>query len=93
MGDLSKLGSREKYYTLGSLPFFLTVVIGLQLKEYILKIADTSVFSVAAFFLFIAVLALLYAPETLPEKKMELRRLRNFAEEAKKIKEKYESKI
>jgi hypothetical protein len=46
----------------------------------------------ASFFLFVAVLPLIYAPETLPEKKMELRRLRSFAEEARKAKEKYERK-
>jgi hypothetical protein len=50
-------------------------------------------FSVAAFFLFLAVLPLISAPETLPEKKMELRRLRSFAEEAQKAKEKYERKL
>ena len=44
----------------------------------------TRAFSLAAFFLFVAVLPLWIAPETLPEKKMELRRLRNFADEAKK---------
>ena len=33
------------------------------------------------------------APETLPEKKIELRRLRKFAEDAKKAKEKYERKM
>jgi len=50
-------------------------------------------FSVAAFFLFLAVLPLISAPETLPEKKVELRRLRSFAEEAQKAKEKYERKV
>jgi hypothetical protein len=47
---------------------------------------------VAAFFLFIAVFPLLYASETLPEKKIELRRLRSFAEEAQKARDKYERK-
>ncbi|PVX24936.1 MAG: hypothetical protein CW716_09090, partial [Candidatus Bathyarchaeum sp.] len=49
-------------------------------------------FSLAAFFLFVAVMPLVFAPETLPEKKMELRRLRSFAEEAQKAKENYERK-
>ena len=35
---------------------------------------------------------LVFAPETLPEKKMELRRLRSFADEARKAREKYERK-
>jgi len=91
-GDISQSGSREKYYTLGALPFFLTYIIGLSLEGYIFKIQDTSIFSVAAFFLFLAVLPLFYAPETLPEKKMELRRLRSFADDAKKMREKFENK-
>ena len=91
-GDISQSGSREKYYALGVLPFFLTYIIGMALEWYILQIPDTSIFSVAAFFLFLAVLPLLYVSETLPEKKMELRRLRSFAEEARKAKEKYERK-
>jgi MFS family permease len=91
-GDLSEFGSREKYYAIGISPFFLTSIFQLFSGKYLMEIPNTSAFSLAAFFLFLAVLPLLYAPETLPEKKMELRRLRKFAEEAKKAKEKYERK-
>ena len=49
-------------------------------------------FGKEAWFLFVAVIPLVFAPETLPEKKMELRRLRSFAEEAKRAKEKFERK-
>jgi len=34
----------------------------------------------------------LYAPETLPERKIELRRVRKYVEVARKVKEKYEEK-
>lgn len=91
-GDISQSGFREKYYAIGILPLYLTYILGLNLEGYILSIEKTSIFSVAAFFLFIAVLPLWYAPETLPEKKIELIRLRSFAEEAKKAKEKYKIK-
>jgi MFS family permease len=91
-GDIAQSGSKEIYYTMGVIPLFLTRIIGLPLNGYI-KIQEASSFSLAAFFLFLAVLPLLYAPETLPEKKMELRRLREFAEDAKKAKEKYERKM
>ena len=91
-GDLSEFGSREKYYAIGISPFFLTSIIQLFSGPYFMEIPNTSAFSLAAFFLFLAVLPLLYAPETLPEKKMELRRLRKFADDAKKAKEKYERK-
>ncbi len=91
-GDISKPGSRAKYYTLGEMPLFLTVLIENGIFEYVTNIPEERIFPVAAFFLFLAILPILYAPETLPEKKMELRRLRNFAEDAKKAKEIHERK-
>jgi len=92
-GDLSKFVTSEKYYAIGIIPFFITNIVQLFSAEYFTDIPVTSAFSLAAFFLFVAVLPLLYAPETLPEKKIELRRLRSFAEDAKKAKEKYERKL
>jgi len=91
-GDMSQSGSREIYYTIGIIPLFLTEIIGLALDGYFIQIQETSIFSVAAFFLFLAVLPLLYAPETLPERKIELRRVRKYVEGARKVKEKYEEK-
>jgi len=91
-GDLSQSGTSEKYYTIGIIPFFLTNIIQLLSAEYVTLIPETSAFSLAAFFLFLAVLPLLYAPETLPEKKIELRRLRKYVETAKKVREKYAEK-
>ena len=92
-GDLSQSGSREKYYALGSVPFFISYIVPQFVPVSFLKeLSLYAAFSLAAFFLFVAVMPLVFAPETLPEKKMELRRLRSFAEDAKKIKEKYEEK-
>jgi len=92
-GDLAESGSSQKYYTLGSIPFFLNSIIPLILTNSFSENVELSVaFSLASFILFIAVMPLMFAPETLPEKKMELRRLRKFADEAKKAKEKYERK-
>jgi MFS family permease len=95
-GDLSQHSSREMYYAIGGIPFFFSMLIQeylVAVPDLIKNITEISAFSVAAFFLFLAVLPLLYAPETLPEKKMELRRLRKFADEAVKAREKYERKI
>jgi len=93
-GDLAQSASSEKYYTLGSIPFFLSGVIPLLLTQsFIGQVEIYTAFSLASFFLFAAVMPLVFAPETLPEKKMELRRLRKFAEDAKKAKEKYERKM
>ena len=88
-GDLSQPGTREKYYVIGISPFFLTNIVQLLSDEYVTLIPETSAFSLAAFFLFLAVLPLLYAPETLPERKIELRRLRKYVKAAKKVREKY----
>lgn len=92
-GDLAQSGSSQKYYTLGSIPFFLNSIIPLMLTQsFVNQIELPIAFSFASFVLFIAVMPLIFAPETLPEKKMELRRLRKFAEDARKAKEKYERK-
>ena len=78
------------------MPFFITTLVSQYLISFggtfISNIEQISAFSLACLFLFAAVLPLLYAPETLPEKRIELIRLRKFADEAKKAKEKYETK-
>jgi MFS family permease len=90
--DLSKPGTREKYYVIGEAPLFLTSLVQLLSASHVMLIPETSAFSVAAFFLFLAVFPLLYAPETLPEKKIKLRQLRTYVEKAKKVREKYVEK-
>jgi len=87
-GDLSPNGS-EKFYAIGETPFFLTEMLYLFLTPYLALIPATSAFSLAAFFLFLAVLPLLYAPETLPEKKIRERELKIYVDKAKKVKQKY----
>ena len=89
-GDLSQPGTRKEYYIIGSIPFFLSSIIpSLLAPSFIELIPPYAAFSLASFFLFVAVLPLMYAPETLPERKIELRRLRKYVEKAKKVKEKY----
>jgi MFS family permease len=91
-GDLAQSGTKEKYYLIGEIPLFLASILQQFLVPYVASIPATNAFSLAAIFLFLAVFPLLYASETLPEKKIELRRLRSFAEDAKKAREKYERK-
>jgi MFS family permease len=90
-GDLSEHSSREKYYGLGLIPFFLTSIIQLFSGPFFMEIENTNAFTLAVFFLFMALLPLWVAPETLPEKNIELRRLKSFAEEARKTREKFET--
>jgi MFS family permease len=91
-GDLSQSGSGQYYYAIGSVPFFVSYFIPQFLTvPFFEDFTMYATFSLASFFLFVAVMPLVFAPETLPEKNMELRRLRKFAENAQKIKEKYQS--
>lgn len=83
---------KEKYYLIGLIPFLIASYSQILFTPFAENVEVSAAFSLASFFLFIAVLPLLYAPETMPEKKIELKRLRKFAEEAKKAKEKYENK-
>ena len=84
-GDLSTQHSREKYYVIGSIPFLATAAIPLSMMPLSSFLPANTAFSLASFFLFLAVLPLMYAPETLPQKKIELRRLRGYVDQAKKL--------
>lgn len=88
-GDLSQSGTREKYYVIGLIPFAFTNIIQQFSAQYVTMIPATGTFSLASFFLFLAVLPLLYASETLPERKIKLRQLRAYIEKARKIKKKH----
>lgn len=90
-GDLSSDSASEKYYAIGSIPFFLAELMGFLFAP-LASIPANAAFSVASLFLFMAVLPLMYAPETMPERKIEFRRLRKYVEKAKKIREKYMEK-
>jgi MFS family permease len=92
-GDISTMqGGAEKYYALGSIPFFLANLVSLLLVPFtqqIQKASPYTIFSLASFFLFLAVIPLMFAPETLPEKNIKERELKNYFEKAKKVKEKF----
>ncbi|MEM3666983.1 MAG: hypothetical protein QW222_07890, partial [Candidatus Bathyarchaeia archaeon] len=89
-GDLGQEASSDKYYALGGLPFFISNFLRIIIGSYIAEtVSPYAIFSLTAFFLFLAVVPLMYAPETLPEKHIRERELRSYIEKAKKIKEKY----
>lgn len=88
--DLSHSSASDKYYALGVFPFFAAMLLDIVIGQYIIdSLIDQTLFSVTAFFLFLAILPLVYAPETLPEKKIKERELKNYLDNAQKIKEKY----
>jgi hypothetical protein len=88
-GDLGENHEKEKYYALGGLPYLLSNFLYILIKPYASDIPPVTAFSFASFFLFLAVLPLMYAPETLPEKIVKDRELKSYIEKAKKAKEKY----
>jgi hypothetical protein len=88
-GDLGENYEKEKYYTLGGLPYLLANVLYILIEPQASAISPTAAFTFASFFLFLAVIPLMYAPETLPEKRIKDRELKSYVEKAKKAKEKY----
>jgi MFS family permease len=89
-GDLAGNAPSDKYYALGGLPYLLSNFLRFVLGQYIAEtIAIYTIFSLASFFLFLAVIPLMYAPETLPEKRIRDIELEQYIEQAKKTKEKY----
>jgi len=88
-GDLAHEKSSEKYYALGILPYSLSGFLRVTVGSFITNaVSEYAIFSFAAFFLFLAIIPLMYAPETLPEKKIRERELKGYIEKAKKLKEK-----
>ena len=88
-GDLAETAQKEKYYVIGGLPYLLAGFMAVAVQPFAENIEPATAFSLASFFLFVAVLPLMYAPETLPEKKIKDRELRDYLEKAKRTKDKY----
>jgi hypothetical protein len=88
-GDLAGNMKREKYYVIGGLPYLLGNFMSILIQPLANVVPVATAFSLASFFLFLAVLPLMYAPETLPEKKIRDRELKQYIEKAKKTREKY----
>ncbi len=89
-GDFAQGRSSEKLYVFGALPYLLSNFMYVLLDQPMSVIASTAtlVFPFASIFLFLAVLPLIYAPETLPEKVMKKRELTLYVEKAQEIAQK-----
>lgn len=89
-GDFAQGRTSEKLYVFGALPYLLSNFMYVFLDQPMSLVASTAtlVFPFASFFLFLAVLPLIYAPETLPEKVMKKRELTLYVEEAQEIAQK-----
>lgn len=83
-GDLAHSAQSDKFYYVGVLPYVSAYLTQLVFTPYLTEIDIQTIFSFASFFLFLAVLPLIYAPETLPEKLMKDRDLKSYIENAQK---------
>lgn len=88
-GDIADNKEAEKYYLLGALPFLISSYIWVIVTPFAEIIYISTPFSIASFFLFLAVMPLMFAPETLPERKIRERELKSYIEKAKKVREKF----
>lgn len=88
-GDIGQDRRSERIYAIGALPYLVSNFMRFWLQPYLSSIPETAIFSFASVFLFLGVLPLFYAPETLPETTIKGRELQGYLEKAKKIKEKY----
>jgi MFS family permease len=86
-GDIADHQRSEKFYGLGSTPISLALIFaGAASASAWLKTLNVSnVFSLASFFLFLAVIPIFFAPELLPEKVTKEREIKKYMEEVKKI--------
>lgn len=83
-GDISEGRNRESFYLLGCMPFLFSNLIEALAQPFVEAVPVTTSFSLASLFLFLATIPLLYAPETLSEKIMRARDLKNYIEKAQK---------
>lgn len=84
-GDMSINVRGEKFYALGSVPFHLAVVLSLFLSPWIRAIEASESFSLAAFFIFLAIIPIFFAPELLPEQVLKRRELEEYARRVKRL--------
>jgi hypothetical protein len=85
-GDLAENRKSEKLYVLGLIPYLLSSFVRYTVGSSVADaIGDFGViFSFFSFFLFIAVMPLVLAPETMSEATLKSNELKNYVEKAKK---------
>jgi MFS family permease len=84
-GDISNGERAEKFYALGNSPVPIAVTLSLFLSPWLRMLDASRAFSLASFFIFLAIIPIFFAPELLPEKVLRKRELKKYVEEVKKI--------
>ncbi len=91
-GDIAMEQKSEKFYAIGYLPFLFSIFTELSIGNQISSVINsTAIFSLTSFFLFLAILPLTYAPETLSQKSIKNRELQNYLKQAQRKKSRFGS--
>ena len=95
-GDIGEGRDSARIYAIGIMPYLLSSLIRLSIGSYFgMYVRDQgfgTIFSFFSFFLFIAVLPLVLAPETMSEQTLRTNDLKNYVEKAKKQVQKTQKK-
>jgi MFS family permease len=83
-GDISNGERGDKFYALGIIPVFIAVMLSIFISPLLKMIDASSSFSLASFFIFLAIIPIFFAPELLPERVLKRRELRKYVERVKK---------
>ena len=84
-GDIAGDMRAEKFYALGYIPYFIVYILSAYFAPVLASVEVRSAFSLAAFFIFLAIIPLFFAPELLPERVLKEREIKKYVEEAKKV--------
>ncbi|MCL1978056.1 MAG: hypothetical protein FWG55_08170 [Candidatus Bathyarchaeota archaeon] len=89
-GDIAGKRDSEKFFVIGFLPFLFSNFLEISFGQYLVSsVTDLIVmFSFISFFLFLAVIPLYLAPETLSEKDMKDKEFHGYLEKAQRMAEK-----
>lgn len=83
-GDMSNGERGDKFYALGTITIPTAVMLSIFISPWLKMIDASSAFSLASFFIFLAILPIFFAPELLPERVLRKRELRKYVEKVKK---------
>ena len=84
-GDMSNGERGEKFYALGNITISIAVMFSIFFSPWLKMIDASSAFSLASFFIFLAIIPIFLAPELLPEKVIKEREIKKYIKEAKKV--------
>jgi MFS family permease len=84
-GDMTEEGQGDKIYALGLAPIPIAVGLSTLIGGWLTGLGVGSAFTLATFFIFLAIPLILFAPELLPEKIIKKEDFKKYAEKVKKI--------